>query len=373
MERFNTFENCTEAILIDEAAGDMLNAVQSAMKQMSPGSNLFNGPGVITDKYDTNKNYYPNIRSGFAGLINKKEDDAIQIFINRISQLKNIDTWNPNANFPPELNGIVSLQYSQDFIPAAEKEVTDAITKLKESYERLPHNNELEKEFIEIINTDISSLTPKEYSKLRSTKSRLIRKLTDILNPQRNPHYNEMIMLQKAHIQSFITEFEMAINKWYLISTSVGSLKGDNGTNKQVDTADQRIEGTLLRNDITVYRDQWVNFLNTLQNAIVGSGQQQFAKGANVYSILQGRRPAQHDRKGALEYKTAKTLSPDILKKFHEKIMIPLFMKKPNNVLIYCTREQWDSISQGGRLYKAGTFTGKQVFTAGQNTPKVSL
>jgi hypothetical protein len=52
--------------------------------------------------------------------------------------------------------------------------------------------------------------------------------------------------------------------------------------------------------------------------------------------------------------------------------MIPLFLKnKPT--MLYATPDQWESISQGGRLGKGLTGLGAQAYAAGANRPKVSL
>ena len=74
------------------------------------------------------------------------------------------------------------------------------------------------------------------------------------------------------------------------------------------------------------------------------------------------------------EYKDlTKPIAPDVLKAVHAKIMVPLFMSGKNNVMAYATPEQWESISQGGALYKAATQLGRQTWTAGQNRPKTAL
>jgi hypothetical protein len=378
MSNFNKFETQANEIL-EEAAGDVLNAAQAALKKMTPGSELFDGPGVITNKYDSKKNYYPNIRRGFAGLVNTGMDKASQAVLARINQLKSIDTWDPNVSLPPELNGIVSTQYSQEFMPAAQAEIEEAKKLLETSRAQFPRDNELEKEFHDIINTDVSTMSDADYSAFRSKKSR-IRARVEAMASGAAPGVNQMSMLQKAHYQSFLKEFETAFEKWFKITRTMGSLKGGKGTgdvrggsNQQVDQAKDRIAGTPLRVDGTIYRDQWNNFLTTVQNAIVGAGQQRSVSGANPYTILTGKGGGHIKRRTDIEYSKAQTLGPEILQNFHKKIMMPLFMSGNNNVLIYATPEQWDSISQGGRLNKAITGAGKEAWTAAQKVPKVRL
>ena len=379
MPKFNKFESHTNEIL-DEAVGDVLNSAQAAMKRMTPGSGLFDGPGNITNKYDTKKNYYPNIRSGFMGLVNASQDKASQGLIDRIAQLKRVDTWDPGVQLPADLNGIVSTQYSQQFIPAAEGEITAAKEALKKAYERLPRDNQDEKSYHLLLNTDTSHMTEPEYAELRRWKSEWLKKITDLVSGV-STNYTPMSMLQKAHVQSYIQEFEIAFEKWFKVTRTVASLQGPNGSNnvqgssnQQVDTSEMMVPGTtFLRTDISVYRDQWENFLNIVQNGIVGSSQRGYAAGANVNSILTGSAPGTYRKKGEVKYAEQGAISPDVMKKFHEKIMIPLFMGGKNNVLIYATPEQWESISQGGRLYKGVTGAGKETWQAGQKIPKVRL
>ena len=377
MSKFNKFESHTNEIL-DEAVGDVLNKAQAALKHMTPGSGLFDGPGNITNKYDVKKNYYPNIRSGFMGLVNASQNKASQGLIDRINQLKQINTWNSEVQLPSELNGIVSTQYSQQFIPTAEAEIEQARRALEEAYKRMPRDPQSEKLYNQLINTDTSGMSKSQKSshsiKMSGARDDIdaLMQLQEYMNKQQ---YSTLSMLQKAHIQTYIAQFNEAFNKWMGILKAKGSLSNIQGSNnQQVDTAEMMVPGTtFLRTDVTVYRDQWENFLNIVQNGIVGSGQRGYTTGANVNSILVGAAPGTYHKKGEVKYTEQGTMSPDVMKKFHEKIMMPLFMSGKNSVLIYATPEQWGSISKGGRLYKGVTGAGKEAFQAGQKIPKVRL
>lgn len=172
---------------------------------------------------------------------------------------------------------------------------------------------------------------------------------------------------QKAHISAMLLEFKEAFKEWVDIIQ-------DSPSPGKIDTIENTVEGVsiLKRDDYTIYKDKWTDFLNTVQNGIVGTGQQKYKTGANPYAILRGAAPGTYGKKGEISFAKTPAINPEILKNFHERIMIPLFMKNPD-VLLYATPEQWASISKGGIPYKGITGLGKQIFSAGQNAPKVTL
>lgn len=376
--KFNKFEYATEELLHEAIAPDFRNAVQSAMKRMTPGSKLFEGPGNVSNKYDAKKNYYPNIRSGFMGLVNLSFDTAAQKVTERVNTLKAIDTWDPNVNLPAELKNIVSTQYSKDFMEKASNRINEVKTQLDASRKQIPRDNNLEIVFNDLLSADTSKMTRAELDKHQEKTRAAFEKFEDLLMGKRGPKTTspqQFSMLQKATYNMHRREMEQEAMRWYKITRSMTSLNpavaGSN--NSQVGSAREQIGDTFLRKDVTIYRDRWEDFLSIVENATVGAGQKGFAAGSNVSSIIRGEAPGTWKKKGEVKYAEQQTLEPKMLKIFHEKIMMPLFMSGDNNVLIYATPEQWEQISEGGKLYRAGTWTGKQAWTAGQNAPKVSL
>ena len=371
MPKYNTYEAQVNALLVEapQALAKLANNAQQ-MASTITGSPLFAGPGMISNKYDPKKNYYPNIRARFMGWANLKLDEATSSLLARLNQLESYDTWDPNVQLPSELQAVVSTQYSQKFIPNAEAEIAAARKALEESRQRLPRDNALEKEFDAILNTDVSGMSASDYAKFRAKKTDIRTKIEAMLiSSPAAP--NQMSMLQKAHYQSYLKEFDEASEKWFKITRSMGALKGKPSNNQQVDTSDKRVGNTHLRVDGKVYRDEWDAFINDIKGGVVGASQTGWARGANLYNLLVGKAEAGARRK--IEFTASSAIDPKILKQVHDTIMAPLFMSKQSNVMIYATPEQWDSISQGGRLYKGITNALGQGYQAGAHTPKVSL
>lgn len=315
MAEFNNFEIRTNGI-VNEAASDILNDTQKALKRMTPGSELFNGPGHITIKYESDKNYYPNIRSGFMGLKNLKQDEANNKVIAYIDQLKTIRAWDFRSPDLSKIQNYISNEYSPNYMMDAQEELNAATTAFQ----------------------TISSAFPTPPS-----------------------------FMQVAQLDAAVVELTQANTKYYNMNNQSGT----------VDPPENQVPGSkFLRNDgkkVSIYRDKWDVFLNIVQNAVVGAGQERYQSNATTYSIVLGEAPGEHTKEKRVRYQDTKTLSPQILQQFHDKIMVPLFLSGKNNVLIYATTEQWNSISQGGRAYKIATGLAAQAYTAGQNRPKVSL
>ena len=89
---YNAFEKNANNIL-NEEGGEILNKFAKTAQEMAPDSNLFGGPGVITNKYDGKKRYYPNIRTGFMGLVNVSVDKANDRIISYLDKLKEVKPW----------------------------------------------------------------------------------------------------------------------------------------------------------------------------------------------------------------------------------------------------------------------------------------
>lgn len=125
-----------------------------------------------------------------------------------------------------------------------------------------------------------------------------------------------------------------------------------------------------------IFRDKWPEFLDRVENAVVGMAQQRGSLslyGMSSYEILAGRGRFSR-RTGDIRLSGKQgvtTIDPRALSAFEENIMKPIFVD--TKILIHCTHEQWDKISKGGYIYRGIMGAEKQIYSAGKNTPKVSL
>lgn len=356
MPKYNIFELNVNEILkeaIPTPIAEPLNAMQRAAHSIT-GSSIFDGPGLASNKYDANKNYYPNIRKGWGKIFNigghDQMDAASQAVIRRIEELRQQDV--------PQK----SKMYSPSFVVDSETQMKKSVDNMKSIVNSLPSKNGITQILDKLQRTDVSLFKPAVIS---SVKNRIETWIQKIEKDASLWNYN-----QKAHLLKLTTAFKDAFEIWVnVIEHPTESLDS-----YEVDAEENSIEAIpiLKIDNTTIYKDKWNDFLNTVQNGVVGAGQHRFKTGANAYSILTGSAPRTYGRTGMINYKTTQAVGPEILKNFHEKIMLPLFIK-PSNVLLYATAEQWNSISKGGVLYKTVTGLGKQIYTAGQNAPRVSL
>lgn len=382
MSSFNKFEQYTDTVL-NEATGDMLNSVQSAMKRMSPGSTLFDGPGFVTNKYDPEKNYYPAIRGRAGGLFNKKMKDAEQALYTNIKQLKEDgkDLYNPGVAIPSNLSAYVTESFSYNYVENTINEFNESIRNIKNALhdvQEIPSNKQ--KRVLHAIanfekySDNIDPITKKPSAPLGRNEMRFreladaikdyLRELNNIVNVSAASTSIHLSFLHKSYVINAINEFTKELTRWdELLKRGLSSAKA------AVDS-EPPVAG-FLNKDGKIYRDLWVDFLDNILNATVGAAQRGWAQGPNLYNILTGGQESKYTGRAGLRYKKIQTIEPKFLKQMHENIMIPLFIQP--RTLIYATDEQWKNIMEGGRLYKAATWLGKQAFTAGQNSPKISL
>lgn len=382
MSSFNKFEQYTDTVL-NEATGDMLNTVQAAMKRMSPGSTLFDGPGFVTNKYEPEKNYYPAIRGRSGGLFNKKMKDAEQALYTNIKQLKEDgkDLYNPAVPIPSNLQPYITESFSYNYVENTINEFNDSIRNIKEtlhSVQEIPSNKQ--KRVLQAIsnfekyNDNINPVTKKpgppfgrnemRYRELEDALKDYLRELNNVVNVSAASTSIHLSFLHKSYVINAINEFTKELTRWdELLKRGLSSAKATVDNEPPV--------AGFLNKEGKIYRDLWEDFLDNILNATVGASQRGWAQGPNLYNILTGGQESKYTGRAGLRYKKIQTIEPKFLKQMHEKIMIPLFIQP--RTLIYATDEQWKNIMEGGRLYKAATWLGKQAFTAGQNSPKVSL
>lgn len=389
MSSFNKFEQYTDTVL-NEATGDMLNTVQAAMKRMSPGSTLFDGPGFVTNKYDPEKNYYPAIRGRSGGLFNKKMKDAEQALYTNIKQLKENgkDLYNPAVPIPSNLQPYITESFSYNYVENTINEFNDSIRNIKEtlhSVQEIPSNKQ--KRVLQAISNfekyrdNIKTTTTDEgetvthtgspfgrnemrYRELEDALKDYLRELNNVVNVSAASTSIHLSFLHKSYVINAINEFTKELTRWdELLKRGLSSAKATVDSEPPV--------AGFLNKEGKIYRDLWEDFLDNILNATVGASQRGWSQGPNLYNILTGGQESKYTGRAGLRYKKIQTIEPKFLKQMHEKIMIPLFIQP--RTLIYATDEQWKNIMEGGRLYKAATWLGKQAFTAGQNSPKVSL
>ena len=480
------YDNLVDNVLV-EAPGDIekpFNIAKKALTKMAgdEGEQLFGGSGMMSNGYSSDKSYYPNIRASFMGWRNISKDKASTALIQRLNELKAIDTWNPEwSPEGTELQGMVSTQYSHEFIPNTEKAMQTAIDNLRASYERMPLNTDMQNEFDALL-TELSEMDkasdPAAYKALEKKKNDLFAKLearmvsgvgqgaqrkyeaalkrfgdsdprtqqlkiaareeeialnknistpyTDqygtptvqapaawnttgaaqsasvartgaamitmgqkaqqlamaaaSVSTDREKYTHGMGEMQQQHVNMMRQEFEKAFKKYESIMSARMSLVGNQGdqsvpgsANDQIDSPNEAIDESVLRNDGTIYRDQWGEFVSNVQNAVVGTSQRGYTAGGDLPSILRGRTmSSKFVKRGEKELSKLGTLDPALLKQVHNNTMVPLFLqKKP--LLLYATQEQWESVSEGGRLGKGVTGLGSQAYAAGAGRPKVSL
>jgi hypothetical protein len=352
---------------VHEAIGDALNSARKALQTMTPGSEFFSGSGSINNKYDTKKNYYPNIRSGFMGLVNKGLDaasnEANEYIKKLIQQAESAKIIDPDTDIKSTgLSDVITEKYSKGF-------VSRIVTKFGEDVKHIESvMNGLQGDKTVIsYKTLMDSIKDFNAGNRGSKQQRAIEKALEayIANLQNPAMLFGMGFLQKSAISNALTYFTEQLAEWKMLLKATGSTRA-----AEEDTED--IIGAFLNHEGKVYRNLWVEFLKKLSNAVVENSQREWMSSVNTFSIVSAKLYGKYaGRAGEKELETT-TISPKILEAFHNKVMVTRFLTKPNT-LIYCTTEQWKSISEGGKLYKGATGFGRQTYTAGKNTPKVAL
>lgn len=156
MPTYDTFENQVNVILAEatpSAIAEPLNAAQRAMHSMT-GSPLFSGPGLASNKYDPEKNYYPNLRKGWGKIFNIGEADqmdaASQAVIKHIDDLKNQE--------PPQKSDMFSPTYITD----TEKKMKAVVAHMASIAKSLPGGDQVEKTLARLQGVDISLIDQAE-------------------------------------------------------------------------------------------------------------------------------------------------------------------------------------------------------------------
>ncbi len=373
MAKGNTFKSHVNEILVDEAVGDVLNKVQKVAHQIT-GSDLFQGPGFATNSYDPKKNYYPNIRTSFLGIRNTKLDTASQGIIDTAKKLKMSGTSlkDPTTPVPNELKSYVSEKFSINYVQGSIDQFEKNIIEIREGLAKMQsaRNPALIKMLASLKIFDTAKPTGKT-GRNAFVYNQLYTNLEKFLNEVTNPAFGvfaSMSLSQRSHFINILSDFKNKLQDWkILMKTTQGAVSAP------VDTVPPI--GLFLNSDGLIYRNLWDTFLDVVQNAVIGAGQRGWTEGANIISIVKGEAPGTYKKRGEIKFTddNENTIDPRILKTFHEKTMLPLFVTGQNKVLIYTTSEQWESITQGGRGHKALTGLAKQAYTAGQNAPKVKL
>ena len=108
---------------------------------MSPNSGLFDGPGFVTNKYSSDKNYYPAVRKT-AGITNRDMQNAEQLLYENISKLrkKGEKLYDPGTPIPADLTRYVTNSFSHDYVARVIKEFDESIENIKRI---LKHTQEL--------------------------------------------------------------------------------------------------------------------------------------------------------------------------------------------------------------------------------------
>ncbi|MDD4109968.1 MAG: hypothetical protein PHS54_00280 [Clostridia bacterium] len=374
MERFNTFESKIDDILIKEAglkniAGEFIDTAQKMATKIT-GTDLLGSTGIITNKYDPQKGYYPNIQKGARKFFNRGDadelQDASQRVIDELNRLKTLGEKleDPTAPIPDELSSYVTQKFSQNFISNIINEFNQSINETEQTLNSLqgaptPTLNNL----ITSIQAFRDDRSTTQYNEVYKQAKAFIRELKS--NPAGKFRLSSLSFTQKSYFINISENFKDTLERWKVL---MKSSKLANTT--AVDTVPP-IGESYINNDGIIYRDMWNDFLDNMARAIVGSIQRGWASSPNTYNLLVGEQKARYTGRGGLAYKEVKVIPPNTIKKFHEDFMIKAFIK--SNILIYCTHEQWKKIVEGGILYRGANFMGRQAFTAGQNAPKVSL
>ena len=137
MEKFNTFVSNIEDILVKEAgfidaAGEFVDTAQKMASKIT-GTDVLGSTGIITNKYDPQKAYYPNIKKNKGKFLNRGDADELQEASQRVleetnrlkTEGKNLE--DPTVTIPPELDSYLTKKFSQNFIKTRIEEMDDSI------------------------------------------------------------------------------------------------------------------------------------------------------------------------------------------------------------------------------------------------------
>jgi hypothetical protein len=361
MPTYDKFEKQIEEIL-DEGFGwgDAWNATTKAVNKIT-GSNI-EWQGIATNKYESDKNYYPNIRKGWGGVLaNRRNDDASQEFLEKI------------AGYRKE-SGVPDNILSDKDSPKEQKQ--KAPTKMGESFSFDQTLGIFEAGLVPLDDPDaptIDSAQPESFG----AKAKRVRR----------PKPEAVGVAAKADIRNMRIRTQQAANQKSKETRSGNKSKKEQAQEAAIaktlsdllerqarlgtDFIDVELWESSGGKTCCIYKDKWNEFLDIVQNAIVGASQRSYLVGASAYNILRGE--GGRSPKGIAPYTQTQVIQPKLLEAFHEQIMKPLFLAKPNNVLIYATAEQWKSITAGSSLYKGTVGALHQAMTAGKNAPKVTL
>lgn len=372
MERFNTFESNIDDILVKEAgfknaAGEFIDTAQKMATKIT-GTDILGSTGIITNKYDPQKSYYPNIQKGARKFFNRGDADELQDASQRVlDELNRLEILgkkleDPTSTIPDELAPYITQKFSQNFVSDSINEFNQSINEAEQSLESLQGLP------TQKLNDLIASIQLFKDNRSTTQYNEVYQYLKSYINELKTGTVGNLANLsftQKSHFVNVTENFKFILERWKVL------MKASKLANTSAVDNVPPIGQSFINEEGRIYRDMWNDFLDNMARAIVGSIQRGWASSPNTYNLLVGEQKARYTGRGGLAYKEVKVIPPKIIKKFHEDFMIKAFIKP--GILIYCTAEQWKKISEGGILYRGANFLGRQVFTAGQNAPKVSL
>jgi hypothetical protein len=365
MPQFNTYETLVDHTLGEGKFSDVMSNVKSGYSDITAGlkymtgSDLFDSTGVAGNKYNKDKRYYPNIKGAVK---NTSSSEADQKLLTRIEKLKQDGKYfaDPEVGVqrqPVDYQKFVSELFSMNYIQNAQTKISEDIKKAKEIIQPFQHYQ------IPVIRDLIQAVGMFESTK-DDTNLGLIKLYVETFI-QVMP-VAPISLLLKSHLDVVAKQLKELTAEWELLMTS--------SNHRKVKVDNKPPIGDFLDHNGKVYRDLWEVFLNSVQNGVVGTTQRGFAGAPGPYNIITGGQRGKYMSRGQVNYTDdTKTVSPDIVKKFHNDIMVPLFITSKNPTLLYLTPEQWEEISKGSTLWRGALGLGKQAFSAGQARPKVSL
>lgn len=364
------------------ACEGMLDKAREALKSITD-SDLFSGTGVVTNKYSDKKRYYPNI----SGIIkNAKTGVAVQEILNRLNVLSTPDVEDPSVDLntlDAVRREIISDSYNVHFFAEDARYIDDLSRKLVKitsiyADPRDKVNIDASRGVVDTVlrHLDFSSARPRSGGRFIPAKPNLIRAgaMTDVIAriQTRSTPFRVKFELQNLH-DILAERLDRAIS----IADDV-----DKG-NIQLNHTTDLIQGISfgmknVNGKLKIPRDSWNDFIDLISKHI-GYQQTGYTDGATVIDILTGvaRAEKQYTRgtRSLLDkkYKGFSALSPELLKDFHNQIMMPLFINIKKPVFLYLERDQWEKLSSGSSIYRAATGLGKQIYKAGSSMPTVRL
>lgn len=418
-----TEEGASSRSPIKSTIPNAINHINKGLHDIT-GSQLFTGSGIRNLRYDPNKGYYINIDLNFR--LNRIQS-ARQNLYAYISELKKnpkndfiSDKYSPSSldtmggELISLIKDLITILNNNIIADTGAKNKDNSVdylssmsNKISKSGVRFIKQSDLS-EFFEIASNTINaaensltasnniySLSQKGYIlNLLNSSMEIMRKWKDFMEMDRElkresfnitvmpPLLNEQQPGQPPPKQQLTQRQDQQPKQQNTQQQEHGN-KGDS-TQKQ-DQKREQDEGIvedekyfldsapyLNLKDFKIFKDQWDDFLDLIANALIGMDQQRYMSHTTANDLLTRRaglkRRISHRN---IDLKDVKTFSPEIGRNFHERIMVPLFIK--TGKVLYLTSEQWESLNKGSKIYKAITGVGKEIFSAGAGIPNVSV